>query len=192
MEPWPGDRVLRRQPLVQDAGNDADVNHVRQLLAQSVALDLGLGELGERHRVVGDVRASLGGREGLFVHHHPAGADRPQVLVPGGDVEGDQDVDLVPAGHVPLRGDPKLVPGWQALDVGRKYVLGRHRDTHVEDRPGEDQVRCLAPRAVDGGGLDCEVVDDLVGHFVRDVNFTRTHRQNSCGSTNELVTFLSL
>src|SRR6267143_1941765 len=67
-------------------GYHADIDHVRQLLAQGVVLDLGLGELGERDRVVSDVRASVGGGEDLLVHDHPAWAHRLQVLVPGGDV----------------------------------------------------------------------------------------------------------
>ena len=129
------------------------------------------------------------------MHDHPAWAHRLQVLVPRGDVERDQDVDLVPSRHVALGGDPELIPGGQALDVGREHVLGRDRDAHMEYGPRQDQVRRLAPRAIDGGGLDGEVVDDLVGHFdswQRIVNFTRTPPLDSCDPTNELGTVLSL
>src|SRR4029077_14701983 len=92
--------------------------------------------------------------------------DRLEVLVPGRGVEGDQDVDLVRARHVTFRGDPELVPGRQAFDVGGEDVFGRDRDAHPEDRPGQDQVGRLASGTVDGRCLDCEVVDYLFGQFV--------------------------
>ena len=160
------DPVLERLPRdAEHAGHHADIDHVGQLLAERVALDLRLGQLGEGHRVVGDVGARLGGRKRLLVDDHAAAAYRRQVLAPRGNVERDQDVDLVRARHVSFRRDPQLVPRGEAFDVGGKDVFGRYRDSHMEDRSGQNQVCGLAARTVDGGGLDGEVVDDWFGHF---------------------------
>src|SRR3984893_10013477 len=65
-----------------------------------------------------------------------------------------------------LERDPKLRPGPKAFDGGRKHVFRGGRDTHFEDRSRQEQVRRLAAGPVNGGGLDGEVVDDLLGHFV--------------------------
>ena len=139
------DTVLDGLPRdAEHAGDHAYVDHVRQLLSQRVALDLRLGELGEGNRVVGHVSPHVGRREHLFVDHDPARAHGLEVLAPGGDVEGDQDVDLVRARHVPFGRDPKLVPRRKAFDVGGKDVFGGDWDTHVEDRPGQYQVGGLA------------------------------------------------
>src|SRR5438552_2427793 len=64
-----------------------------------------------------------------------------------------------------FRRDPQLVPRGEAFNVGGKDVFGRYRDSHMEDRSGQNQVCGLAARTVDGGGLDGEVVDDWFGHF---------------------------
>jgi hypothetical protein len=161
----------------EHARDDAYIDHVGQLLAQGVVLDLRLGQLGERHGIVGHVRADVHGRVHVFVDHDTARPHRLEVLVPGGRVEGDQDVHLVGPSHVALRRDPKLVPRREPLDVGRKDVLGGHRNAHVEDRPGQNQVCGLASGTVDRGGLNGEVVDDLLGHFAsypsRTQDFTR-------------------
>ena len=137
--------MLERLPRdAEHAGHDADIDHVGKLLAKRVALDLRLGQLGEWHRVVGDVGARLRGGERLLVDDHAAGAHRRQVFAPRGDVERDQDVDLVRASHVSFRRDPQLIPRGQAFDIGGKDVFGRYRDPHVEDRSGQDQVCGLA------------------------------------------------
>ncbi len=149
----------------EQPGDDPDVDHVGQLLAQSVVLDLCLGELGKRHRVVGDVGPGVCRRVGLLVDHHTAGSDGLQVVSPRRGVERDQDVDLVRPGHVPLGRDSQLVPGREALDVGGEDVFGRDRDSHVEDGPGQHQVGGLTAGSVDGRRLDGEVVDDGFGHL---------------------------
>jgi hypothetical protein len=100
-EELPLHAVLQGVPRdAEQAGEHADIDHVGQLLAQRVALDLRLGQLRERHWVVGDVGADVRRGERLFVDHDTARTHRLQVLVPGRGVEGDQDVDLVGARHV--------------------------------------------------------------------------------------------
>src|SRR3989442_1444780 len=51
-------------------------------------------------------------------------------------------------------------PGGEAGDVGGEEVLARDRDAHLEDGAHQDAIGRLASRAVDGGDLDAEVVDD--------------------------------
>ena len=88
------------------------------------------------------------------------GCDGPHVLVGGLRVHADQDADVAPAGDEALPGGPDREPGRQPLDVGRKEVLARDRDAHLEDGPHQDVVRGHAARPVGRGDVDREVVDD--------------------------------
>ena len=86
------------------------------------------------------------------------------VLVPGLRVHRDHQVRAAAARRqVAGFGDPHLIPGRQALDVGREDVAGRRRDSHAQDRLGEQRVGAGRPRSVDVGELDDEVVDPLEG-----------------------------
>jgi len=128
----------------EHAGDDADVDHVGQLLAQGVVLDLRLRQLRERNRVIRDVGAHVSFGEDFFMDHDAPGTNRVEVLVPGGGVESNQDVHFVGAGHVAFGSDAKLVPRREPLDVRGEDVFRGDRDPHVEDRPGQNQVGRLA------------------------------------------------
>src|SRR3989442_9069212 len=59
--------------------------------------------------------------------------------------------------------DANLEPGRQALNIGREDVARRDRNTHAQDRLGEQQIRRRRARAVDVGELDDEVVNPFDG-----------------------------
>src|SRR5207237_8150435 len=54
--------------------------------------------------------------------------------------------------------DAHLVPGRQALDIGRENVARRDRDAHAQHRAREQLVGAGGARAVDVGEPDDEVV----------------------------------
>ena len=109
----------------------------------------------------GDVVAELRRRQRLggVVEQVAAGLDLGDVAVPGLRVHGDHQVDPAAAAQMPGLGDPHLVPGRQALDVGGEDVARRHRHAHPQDRLGEHAVGAGRARAVHIGELDDEVVD---------------------------------
>ena len=55
--------------------------------------------------------------------------------------------------------DPHLEPGRQALDVRGKDVARAHRDSHAQDRLGEQRIGARRARPVDVGEFDDEIVD---------------------------------
>ena len=59
----------------------------------------------------------------------------------------------------PVFANPHLEPGRQALDVRRKDVARARRDSHAQDRLGEQRVGAGRARSVDVGEFDDEVVD---------------------------------
>jgi hypothetical protein len=123
-----------------------------------------LGELGdelvERYRVVNQVVAQRVQLQRLVVDDARARLEREDVLARRLGVHRDEEVDFLPAGDVAVTAGPNRVPRGQAGDVRREEVFPGHRHAHLEDRAQENEVRRLASRAVDGGHLDAEVVDD--------------------------------
>jgi xanthine dehydrogenase YagS FAD-binding subunit len=79
--------------------------------------------------------------------------------------EADRCVAVSPSDTAPALvarlADPDLVPGRQALDVGRKDVARADRHAHAQDRLGEQLVGRGRAGAVDVGELDHEIVDRL-------------------------------
>ena len=134
LEVTPEAVVDRLQGDVEEPGDDADIEHVEELLAQLVVVDPRFRQLGERDRVVEDIIPRAGGRVSGVVDDRGAGLDSLQIGLPGRRVERDQDLGIALPGHVALRRDADLEPGRQPLDVGREDVLGRDRYAHVEDR----------------------------------------------------------
>ena len=97
------------------------------------------------------------------VEQEAAGRDRRQVLRVGLGVHRHHHVHLTAAGQVSGFGDADLVPGGQALDVGREEVLAHHRHAHAEDRLGQQRVGARGPGAVRCGGDGDEAVEKLCG-----------------------------
>src|SRR5256884_426445 len=126
-----------------------------------------VAELRERHAERRDVLAlqERGARPGRVVHEIPARGYLPHVARVGLGIHGDHDVDLARAGDVAVAGDADLVPGRQALDVGREIVLAHHRDAAPEDRLHEQRVGARRAGAVHRGDLDGEVVDARGGRL---------------------------
>ena len=119
-----------------------------------------VGDGGERHAEHRDVLAELRRRHRLrrIVEQVAAGLDRGDVLVPGLRVHRHHHVDAAAGAEMAVRGDAHLVPGRQALDVGREDVARRHRHAHPQDGAGEQFVGARGARAVDVGEPDDEVV----------------------------------
>ena len=97
-------------------------------------------------------------RPGGVVEKIAARGDLLEVAHVGLDVQGDHDVDLSAAGAVAIAGHADLVPGGQALDVGREVILAHHRHTAPEYGLHQQAVGAGRASAVDGGNLDDEVV----------------------------------
>ena len=112
------------------------------------------------HADDGDVLAELGLRHRLggIVEQIPAGLDAGHVLLPGLRVHGDHEVGAAARAEMAGLGDAHLVPGRQALDVGRENVARGNRDPHAQYRAREQLVRARRARAVDVGEPDDEVV----------------------------------
>src|SRR5690606_13372685 len=73
-------------------------------------------------------------------------------------------VDPARAGQMAGLADTDLVPGRQALDIGREKVLAADRHPHPEDRLHQQRVRARGTRPVDVRELDDEVVYPLLQH----------------------------
>src|SRR5690606_35342209 len=63
-----------------------------------------------------------------------------------------------PASHVSLFVHPDFIPGWEALYIRRKDILGRNGYTHSKDRPGKQLVCTGRSRTVHIGKADDHVV----------------------------------
>ena len=123
-----------------------------------------VADLGQRHADDRDVGAEFRRRQrpGVVVEQVAARLDLGDVLVPGLRVHRHHQVDAAARAEMALLGDPHLVPGRQALDVGRKDVARRDGDAHAQDRLARTaRVGAGRAGAVDVGELDDEVVDPL-------------------------------
>ena len=165
-------RLLLAELLVQHLVDDrdvdleqghqrADVGDVAQQRAVAVALERLDAHLAERDAEDGDLGAHEGGveRPGRVVQQVAAGAHRRHVLGIRRRIERDDEVDLGRTRRVAVLADPNVVERRQSLDVRREDVLPRDRNAHAEDRLHEQAVGAGRARAVDGGHLECEVVD---------------------------------
>ena len=159
--------LFRKQPLdlvgidFQQRRERADVNDVlEQLPLPRVAVG-GIADLGERHADDVDVVTELRFRQrlGVIVEQVSAGFDLLDILVPGLRVHRDHQVHAATPPPITPFADAHLVPGRQALDVGRKDVARGDRHAHAQDGAGEQLIRARRARAVDVGELDDEIVD---------------------------------
>jgi hypothetical protein len=82
-------------------------------------------------------------------------------------IHGDEEVDFLLARKIASLAGSNRVPRRQSRDVRREHVLARHGHAHQQNRSEQDHVRRLAPRSVDGGDLDAEVVDDALASALR-------------------------
>ena len=122
------DQLLDRLDVhVEQRRQRADIDDVLEQLALARIAVGRVGDRGERHADHVDVLAELRGRHRLggIVEQVAAGLDRGDVLVPGLRVHRDHHVDAAARAEMAVLGDAHLVPGRQALDVGREDVARR-------------------------------------------------------------------
>jgi hypothetical protein len=133
---------------------------LEQLPLANVAVGL-VADRRQRYAECYDVVAELRRRQRLrrVVEQVPARLDLGDVLVPRLRIHRDHQVHAAAASPPSRFDDAHLVPRRQALDVRRKDVARRHRDTHPQDCPREEAVCGRRARAVDVRELDDEVVD---------------------------------
>ena len=145
---------------VEQRRQRADIDDVLEQLALARIGVCRVADRGQRHADHGDVVAELRARHRLggVVEQVAAGLDRGDVLVEGLRVHRDHHVDAAAGAEMAVLGDAHLVPGRQALDVGREDVARRDRHAHAQDRAREQLVGAGRARAVDVGEADDEVV----------------------------------
>ncbi len=162
--------VLFREQLLDFGGVDveqrregADIDDVLEQLALPRVAVGRIADLGERHADEVDVLAELRFRQrlGVVVEQIAAGFDFLQIRVPGLRVHRHHQVDAAAPGLIAGLVDAHLVPGRQALDVGREDVARGDRHAHPQDGAREQLVGRSRSRAVDVGELDDEIVYGL-------------------------------
>jgi hypothetical protein len=156
-----GDELLGGLDVhVQQRTKGPDIDDVLEQLALAGIGVFAIADRGQRHSDDGDVLAELGLRHrlGAVVEQVSAGLDPRHVLVPGLRVHGDHEVGAAARAEVTGFRDAHLVPGRQALDVGRENVARRDRNAHAQHRAREQLVGAGGAGAVDVGEPDDEVV----------------------------------
>ncbi|MGX1356337.1 putative membrane protein [Bradyrhizobium elkanii] len=145
---------------VEQRAERAEIDDVLEQLALP-GIGVGrVGDRGQRHADDGDVLAEFRRRHrlGRIVEQIAAGLDRGDVLVPGLRVHRHHQVDAAAGAEMAVLGDAHLIPGRQALDVGREDVAWRDRHAVAQDRAREQFVGGSRARTVDVGEADDEVV----------------------------------
>ena len=110
--------------MSSSAGERADIDDVLEQLALARVGVVVVADRGQRHADDVDVVAELRRRQrlGRIVEQVAAGLDLGDVLVPGLRVHRDHQVDAAAPAEIAGLDDAHLVPGRQALDVGREDV----------------------------------------------------------------------
>ena len=145
---------------VEQGRQGAEIDDVLEQLALARIGVFAIADRGQRHAEHGDVVAELRRRHrlGRIVEQVAAGIDAGHVLVPGLRIHRDHEIEAAAGAEMAGFGDPHLVPGRQALDVGGEDVACRHRHAHAQHRAGEQLVGARRARTVDVGEPDDEVV----------------------------------
>ena len=145
---------------VDERGQHADIDDVLEQLALARIGVFAVADRGQRHADDRDVLAEFGGRQRLggIVEQVAARLDRRDVALEGLRIHRHHQVGAAAGAEMARLGDAHLVPGRQALNVGREDVARRHRHAHAQNGAREHLVRARGPRAVDVGEADDEVV----------------------------------
>ncbi len=132
----PNSSSITSGSMSSSAGERADVDDVLEQLALARVAVGGVADLGERHADDVDVVAELRRRQrlGAVVEQVAAGLDLLHVGVPGLRVHRHHQVDAAAPPEPAVLVDAHLVPGRQALDVGREDVARADRHAHAQDR----------------------------------------------------------
>ena len=138
----------------------AQIDDVLEQLALARIGVFAVADRGQGHADDGDVVAELRGRQrlGVIVEQVAAGLDRGDILVPGLRVHRHHEIGAAARAEMAGFRDADLVPGRQALDVGREDVARRAGNAHAQHRAGKQLVGAGRTRTVDVGKPDDEVV----------------------------------
>ena len=131
---------------VEQRAQRAEIDDVLEQLALA-RIGIGrIGDRGQRHADHGDVGAEFRRRHrlGRIVEQIAAGLDRGEVLVPGLRVHRHHHVDAAARAEMAVLGHPHLVPGRQALNVGREDVARARPARHGAGSSGRT-VRWRSP-----------------------------------------------
>ncbi len=148
-----------RRIEAEQAGDDADVDHVLDQLAQLGFRTDGGHQLVERNRIEGQVVAEGAQVEGLVIEHGGAGGKGHHVFGGSLGVHRHQEINFLLAGDVTLLAGANGVPGGQAGDVGGEQVLAGNGHAHLENGAQQDGVGGLRAGTVHRGHLQGKVVD---------------------------------
>ncbi len=151
---------------VEQRRQRADIDDVLEQLALARIGIFAIADGGERDADDGDVVAEfrLRHRLGGIVEEISSGLDAGDVLVPSLRVHRDHEVGAAAGAEMAALGNAHLVPGRQALDVGRENVARCAGNAHAQHRAGEQFVGAGGTGAVDVGKSDDEVVYALDWH----------------------------
>ena len=81
------------------------------------------------------------------------------VVVRGFGVHQDCDIVIFAQVLVPFRADSNLIPGWQALNIGWKQILGAHAYSHPEKGLEQYVIRGLTARSIDRSHTNRKVIN---------------------------------
>ena len=145
---------------VDECSQNADINDVLEQLALARIGVFAVADRGQRHADDRDVLAEFGGRQrlGRIVEQVAARLDAGNITVESLRIHRHHQVGAAACAEMARLGDAHLVPGRQALNVGREDVARRHRHAHAQNGAGEHLVRARRSGAVDVGEADDEVV----------------------------------
>ncbi len=141
-------------------GEHADIDDVLEQLALSRIGVFAVADRGQGHANNGDVLAEFRGRQrlGRIVEQVAARLDAGDVLVEGLRIHRHHQIGAAARAQMVRLGDAHLVPGRQALNVGREDVARRRRYAHAQHRAREHLVGAGGAGAVDVGEANDEVV----------------------------------
>ena len=124
----------------EQAGDDADVDHVLDQFAQ-----LGFRADGGNQLVVGNgvkdqIIAQLVQRERLVVEHGGAGSQRHGVFLGRLGIHGHEEIDFFLAADVAVLVGANRVPGRKSGDVRGEHVLAGDRYAHLKNAAQENCI----------------------------------------------------
>ena len=145
---------------VEQRGEHADIDDVLEQLALARIGIFAVADRGQRHADDRDVLAEFGGRQRLggIVEQVAARLDAGDVAVEGLRIHRHHQIGAAARAEMARLGDAHLVPGRQALNIGRENVARRDGHAHAQHGAREHLVRARRARAVDVGEADDEVV----------------------------------
>ena len=156
-------RLHHRRVDVEKGGQRADIDDVLEQLPLARVLVGAVADFGQRHADAVHILTEFRRRQrlGRIVQQITTRLDRGDILVPGLRVHRHHQVHTAAPAKPAFAGNPHLIPGGKALDVGREDVARGDGHAHTQDTAGEQFVGTGRTGAVDVGELDDEIVRRL-------------------------------